>query len=57
VSFPTLSALAEGYEAIVVGDACGGLTASSHEYALRRMEVAGARVTSWIQVLLELQRD
>jgi nicotinamidase-related amidase len=57
VSFPTLSALAEGYEVFVVGDACGGLTAASHELALRRMEASGARVTSWIQVLLELQRD
>ena len=57
VSFPVLSALAEGYEVFVVGDACGGLTAASHELALRRMEAAGARMTSWIQVLLELQRD
>ena len=41
----------------VVGDACGGLTNTSHELALRRLEAAGARLTSWIQVLLELQRD
>jgi nicotinamidase-related amidase len=57
VSFPVLSALAEGYEVFVVGDACGGLTGVSHDLALRRMEAAGARMTSWIQVLLELQRD
>jgi nicotinamidase-related amidase len=57
VSFSVISALAEGYEVSVVADACGGLTASSHELALRRMESAGARMTSWIQVLLELQRD
>ena len=57
VSFPVLSALAEGYEVFVVADACGGLTTASHELALRRMEAAGARMTSWIQVLLELQRD
>jgi nicotinamidase-related amidase len=57
VSFPVLSALSEGYEVFVVADACGGLTAVSHDYALRRMEAAGARLTSWIQVLLELQRD
>jgi nicotinamidase-related amidase len=57
VSFPVLSALAEGYEVFVVGDACGGLTTASHDLALRRMEAAGARMTSWIQVLLELQRD
>ena len=52
-----LSALAEGFEVYVVGDTCGGLTPTSHDLALRRMEAAGARVTSWIQVLLELQRD
>jgi nicotinamidase-related amidase len=57
VSFPVLSALAEGFEVFVVADACGGITASSHELALRRMAAAGARMTSWIQVLLELQRD
>ena len=57
VSFTVLSALAEGYEVFVVADACGGLTPSSHDFALRRMHAAGARVTSWIQVLLELQRD
>jgi nicotinamidase-related amidase len=57
VSFPVLSALADGYDVFVVGDACGGLTPAGHELALRRMEKAGARPTSWIQVLLELQRD
>jgi nicotinamidase-related amidase len=57
VSFPVLSALKEGFEAFVVGDACGGLTAAGHELALRRMEAAGAQVTSWLQVLLEFQRD
>ena len=41
----------------VVGDACGGLTAASHELALRRLAQAGAQLTSWIQVLLEFQRD
>lgn len=35
----------------------GGLTAAGHQLALRRMEAAGARVTSWIQALLEFQRD
>jgi len=57
VTFPVLSALSEGYEVFVVGDACGGLSAVGHELALRRMEAAGARMTSWIQVLLEFQRD
>jgi nicotinamidase-related amidase len=57
VSFPVLSALAEGYEVFVVADACGGITTASHELALRRMEAVGARMTSWVQVLLEFQRD
>jgi nicotinamidase-related amidase len=57
VSFPVLSALAEGFEVFVIGDSCGGMTSASHELALRRMEAAGAKMTSWIQVLLELQRD
>jgi nicotinamidase-related amidase len=57
VSFPVLSASNEGFEVFVAADACGGLTPASHELALRRLEQAGARVTSWIQVLLEFQRD
>jgi nicotinamidase-related amidase len=57
VSFPVLSALNEAYEVFVVADTCGGLTPASHELALRRLEQAGAQLTSWIQVLLEFQRD
>jgi nicotinamidase-related amidase len=57
VSLPVLCAQAAGYDAFVVADACGGLSATGHDMALRRMEQAGARLTSWAQVLLELQRD
>jgi len=57
VSFSVLSALNDGFEVFVVADTCGGLTTQSHEFALRRLEQAGARLTSWIQVLLEFQRD
>jgi nicotinamidase-related amidase len=57
VSFPALSALNDGFEVFVAADACGGLTSASHELALRRLEQAGARLSSWIQVLLEFQRD
>lgn len=57
VSFPVLSALAEGYDVFVVGDACAGLTPASHDLALRRMEAAGAGMISWLQLLLEFQRD
>ncbi|SHM15424.1 hydrolase [Rhodanobacter sp. OK091] len=57
VSFCALSAKAEGIDVFVIADACGGLTDTSHQLALRRMETAGVTLTSWIQVLLELQRD
>ena len=30
---------------------------ASHDLALRRLEQAGAHLRSWIQVLLEFQRD
>jgi len=51
VSFSVLSALADGFDVFVVADACGGLTPASHELALRRLEQAGARLCSWIQLL------
>jgi nicotinamidase-related amidase len=57
VSFGALSALASGFEVFVVGDACGGITPVSHDLALRRMQGASVVMTSWIQVLLEFQRD
>ena len=57
VTFPVLSALKEGYEVFVVGDACGGLSLMGHDLALRRMEAVGAKMTCWIQVMLEFQRD
>lgn len=57
VNFLVLSALADGFEVFVVGDACGGASEYGHELALRRMSAKGAQPTSWLQVLLELQRD
>lgn len=57
ISFAVLSALQDGYDCYVVADACGGLTETGHDLALRRMEAHGARMTSWLQVVLELQRD
>ncbi|HEY2660496.1 MAG TPA: hydrolase [Caulobacteraceae bacterium] len=57
VNFLVLSALAEGFEVFVVADACGGASEYGHELALRRMTAKGAQLTSWLQVLLEFQRD
>lgn len=56
MTFPVLSARVAGYE-VHVGDARGGLTPVIHNLLMRRMATAGAKPTSWIQVLLELQRD
>lgn len=57
VSFPALHALAEGYQVCCVADACGGATEASHRLALARMQSAGVVMTSWLQLLLEFQRD
>jgi nicotinamidase-related amidase len=57
ISFAVLSALADGYDCYVVADACGGMSTAGHDLALRRMEAHGAQLTSWLQVVLELQRD
>ncbi|MER5389786.1 hydrolase [Saccharopolyspora sp. NPDC002686] len=57
LTFPTLDALREGYEVYPVVDAVGGTSVAAHETALRRVEQAGARLITWVQLLCELQRD
>lgn len=57
LSFPTLDALAEGFDVFPVVDAVGGTSVLAHETALRRVEQAGAQLTSIAQVACELQRD
>jgi nicotinamidase-related amidase len=57
VTTPALSALDEGYEVYIVTDASGGVTAEAHERAIQRMIQAGAAPMTWLQLLLELQRD
>lgn len=57
LTFPTLDALAEGYEVYPVVDAVGGTSPVSHETALRRVEQAGAHLTTIAQLGCELQRD
>ncbi|MET8824443.1 hydrolase [Streptomyces sp. NPDC004610] len=54
---PVLSAISQGYEVYVVADASGGVSPEAHEHALQRMVAAGAVPVTWVQVLLELQRD
>ncbi|KAA6204626.1 MAG: isochorismatase family protein [Candidatus Tokpelaia sp.] len=57
LSFPVLSALAEGYEVFINIDASGGVSRQVHNAAIRRMEQHGAQSTTSIQLLMELQRD
>lgn len=54
---PVLSALAQGYEVYVVSDASGAVSPLAHEHAIQRMTAAGAVPVTWLQILLELQRD
>jgi nicotinamidase-related amidase len=57
VTFPTVQAINDGYEVYVVEDLCGDLDVRTHDAAMRRVEQAGAKPVTWIQVLLEWQRD
>ncbi len=53
-----LDAIREGgYEIYMVADASGGTTAEAHKYAMDRMVQAGVIPVTWLQVLLEWQRD
>src|SRR5579864_136427 len=53
-----LSAMLEGgYEIYMVADASGGTSKQAHEYAMLRMIQAGVVPMTWLQVLLEWQRD
>jgi nicotinamidase-related amidase len=57
LTFPALDALQEGYEVYVPVDAVGGTSVAAHEAALRRVEQAGAKLISRVQLYCELQRD
>jgi nicotinamidase-related amidase len=52
-----LSALDDGFEVHIVTDASGGVTVEAHERAIQRMTQAGVVPLTWLQVLLEWQRD
>lgn len=54
---PALSAIDEGYEVYFVTDASGGVTKEAHDMAVQRMIQAGAHPVTWVQYMLELQRD
>jgi nicotinamidase-related amidase len=57
VVLPVLSAISQDYEVYVVTDASAGVSPQAHEHAVQRMVQAGAVPVTWVQVLLELQRD
>ena len=57
LTFPALDAIAEGFEVYVPVDAVGGTSVAAHEAALRRVEQAGAKLISRVQLYCELQRD
>jgi nicotinamidase-related amidase len=57
LAFPSLDALAEGFEVYPVVDAVGGTSAEAHEAGLRRIVQAGAKPISWVSLACELQRD
>ncbi|NMX73477.1 hydrolase [Pseudomonas sp. WS 5532] len=57
VTFPTLSALAEGFEVFVVTDASGTFNTTVQQAAWSRMMQAGAQMMNWFSVACELQGD
>lgn len=57
LTFPTIDAIAEGFDVYPVVDAVGGTSTIAHETALRRVEQAGAHLITIPQLVCELQRD
>jgi len=57
VAFPTLSAIAEGFDVFVVTDASGTFNDTVQQAAWARMSQAGAQLMNWFAVACELHRD
>jgi nicotinamidase-related amidase len=57
VAFPTLSALAEGFDVFVVTDASGTFNETVQQAAWARMSASGAQMMNWFAVACELHRD
>ncbi|WP_256812064.1 isochorismatase family protein, partial [Pseudomonas siliginis] len=55
--FPTLSAIAEGFDVFVVTDASGTFNDTVQQAAWARMSQAGAQLMNWFAVACELHRD
>lgn len=54
---PALDAIHEGFEVYPVVDCVGGTSLEAHLAGLRRLEQAGGKPVSWVQLICELQRD
>ncbi|KJJ85887.1 nicotinamidase-like amidase [Candidatus Omnitrophus magneticus] len=57
LTFPAIEALEAGYEVYFVTDASGGTSKEAHDMAVQRLIQAGAVPMTWIQTMLEWQRD
>src|SRR5215831_10774787 len=57
VCFPSIDAIAEGYEVHVPTDACADLTIEAHERAVQRAIQVGVVPMTTLQVMFEWQRD
>ncbi|WP_294329224.1 isochorismatase family protein [uncultured Sphingomonas sp.] len=57
LAFPALDALREGVDVYPVVDAVGGTSLVAHAAGLARIQQAGGRPISWIQLVCEFQRD
>ncbi len=57
VAFPALCMKQDGYDVYVAADACGGASVDAHNMAVLRMAQAGVKPMTWMQVMLEWQRD
>ncbi|GGM16259.1 isochorismate family cysteine hydrolase YcaC [Pseudomonas asuensis] len=57
VTFPALSAIAEGFDVFVVTDASGTFDQTVQQAAWARMSASGVQLMNWFSVACELHRD
>jgi nicotinamidase-related amidase len=57
LTMPTVEMIREGYQVYIVTDASGGTSKEAHDMAVARMIQAGAVPMTWLQTMLEWQRD
>ena len=57
LAFPIVDAMREGYEAMFVVDAVGGMSQLAHRTAIERLTAAGAVPNTSLALVTELFRD